>query len=109
MNAANVTQKNTISPLTKIWNSYGMLLIFFAIFIGSCIFIPNFATVINMKGLGLSISMSGMVACGMLFCLAAVSVPSPHPGGAPRPFLGLFFFVFLGLHLRHMEVPRLGL
>ncbi|SUB34711.1 ribose transport system permease protein RbsC-1 [[Pasteurella] mairii] len=71
MNATNLTQKNTGSPLTKIWNSYGMLLIFFVIFISSCIFIPNFATVINMKGLGLSISMSGMVACGMLFCLAA--------------------------------------
>lgn len=70
MNALNATQKNT-NMLNKIWNSYGMLLIFFVIFIGSCIFIPNFATVINMKGLGLSISMSGMVACGMLFCLAA--------------------------------------
>ncbi|MFY1027769.1 ABC transporter permease subunit [Actinobacillus seminis] len=71
MNAANVTQKNTVGPLTKIWNHYGILLIFFVIFIGSCIFIPNFATIINMKGLGLSISMSDMVACGMLFCLAA--------------------------------------
>ncbi|WP_406811550.1 ABC transporter permease subunit, partial [Klebsiella aerogenes] len=29
------------------------------------------ATFINMKGLGLAISMSGMVACGMLFCLAS--------------------------------------
>jgi len=25
----------------------------------------------------------------------------------PETF-GVFFFVFLGLHLRHMEVPRLG-
>ena len=66
---SNSTQKTGL--LTKIWHSYGMLLIFFVIFIGSCIFIPNFATVVNMKGLGLAISMSGMVACGMLFCLAA--------------------------------------
>ncbi len=29
---------------------------------------PNFASFVNMKGLGLAISMSGMVACGMLFC-----------------------------------------
>ncbi|PJG82316.1 L-arabinose ABC transporter permease AraH [Caviibacterium pharyngocola] len=71
MSNTNSTQKNNVSILSQIWNSYGMLLIFFVIFIGSCIFIPNFATVINMKGLGLSISMSGMVACGMLFCLAA--------------------------------------
>ena len=70
MNAVNSTQKN-VSVLHKVWNSYGMLLIFFVIFLVSCIFIPNFATVINMKGLGLAISMSGMVACGMLFCLAA--------------------------------------
>lgn len=36
-----------------------------------CHFVPNFATFINMKGLGTAISMSGMVACGMLFCLAS--------------------------------------
>jgi L-arabinose transport system permease protein len=40
------------------------------LFIG-CDFVPNFASFINMKGLGLAISMSGMVACGMLFCLAS--------------------------------------
>lgn len=62
--------KNTYS-FGRFWNSYGMLLIFAVIFIASCAFIPNFATVVNMKGLGLAISMSGIVACGMLFCLAA--------------------------------------
>lgn len=67
----NATLTKNSNPFSKIWNSYGMLLIFLIIFLASCIFIPNFATVINMKGLGLSISMSGMVACGMLFCLAA--------------------------------------
>ena len=71
MSNVNSMEKRNVSLLNKIWNSYGMLLIFFVIFIASCIFIPNFATVINMKGLGLAISMSGMVACGMLFCLAA--------------------------------------
>ncbi|WP_439239256.1 L-arabinose ABC transporter permease AraH [Lonepinella sp. BR2919] len=69
MNTTTQTRNSTI--LSKIWNAYGMLLIFAVIFIASCIFIPNFATVINMKGLGLAISMSGMVSCGMLFCLAA--------------------------------------
>lgn len=71
MSNVNSMEKRNVSLLNKIWNSYGMLLIFFVIFIASCIFIPNFATTINMKGLGLAISMSGMVACGMLFCLAA--------------------------------------
>ncbi|WP_032093928.1 MULTISPECIES: L-arabinose ABC transporter permease AraH [Pasteurellaceae] len=71
MNTPTSAQKHHAGTLSKLWNAYGMLLIFFVIFIGSCLFIPNFATLINMKGLGLAISMSGMVACGMLFCLAA--------------------------------------
>ncbi len=66
-----INSQTNINVFNKIWSSYGMLLIFFVIFISACLFIPNFATVINMKGLGLAISMSGMVACGMLFCLAA--------------------------------------
>ncbi|OOF69403.1 L-arabinose ABC transporter permease AraH [Rodentibacter caecimuris] len=65
------SQAHNMSRFNKIWNSYGILLIFAVIFISACLFIPNFATVINMKGLGLAISMSGMVACGMLFCLAS--------------------------------------
>ena len=70
--SVNVTAKrNSASSFSRVWLTYGMLLIFFVIFISACIFIPNFATVVNMKGLGLAISMSGMVACGMLFCLAA--------------------------------------
>ena len=55
----------------RIWDQYGMLVVFAALFVACAIFVPNFATFINMKGLGLAISMSGMVACGMLFCLAS--------------------------------------
>ncbi len=55
----------------RIWDQYGMLVVFAVLFIACAIFVPNFATFINMKGLGLAISMSGMVACGMLFCLAS--------------------------------------
>ena len=51
----------------RIWDQFGMLVVF----IGCVIFVPNFASFVNMKGLGLAISMSGMVACGMLFCLAS--------------------------------------
>lgn len=57
--------------LGRIWDQYGMLVVFAVLFIACAIFVPNFATFINMKGLGLAISMSGMVACGMLFCLAS--------------------------------------
>jgi L-arabinose ABC transporter membrane protein len=55
----------------RIWDQYGMLVVFAVLFIGCAIFVPNFASFVNMKGLGLAISMSGMVACGMLFCLAS--------------------------------------
>ncbi|SUX64840.1 L-arabinose ABC transporter permease [Citrobacter amalonaticus] len=57
--------------LGRIWDQYGMLVVFAVLFLACAIFVPNFATFINMKGLGLAISMSGMVACGMLFCLAS--------------------------------------
>jgi len=57
--------------LGRIWDNFGMLVVFALLFIVCAIFVPNFGTFINMKGLGLAMSMSGMVACGMLFCLAS--------------------------------------
>ena len=54
----------------QIWDNFGMLLVFIILFLGCSLFIPNFATWINMKGLGLAISLVGTVACGMVFCLA---------------------------------------
>lgn len=69
----------------RIWDQFGMLVVFAVLFIGCVIFVPNFASFVNMKGLGLAISMSGMVACGMLFCWPQVilicqsllSLPAP--------------------------------
>ena len=55
----------------RIWDNFGMLVVFALLFIACAIFVPNFGSFINMKGLGLAMSMSGMVACGMLFCLAS--------------------------------------
>ncbi|MFM2486426.1 L-arabinose ABC transporter permease AraH [Celerinatantimonas yamalensis] len=54
----------------RLWDSFGMLMVFVALFILCCLFVPNFSSFINMKGLGLAISMSGMIACASLFCLA---------------------------------------
>ena len=72
------TTSNTTPPvsrsginLARIWDNFGMLVVFAVLFIGCMIFVPNFGSFINMKGLGLAMSMSGMVACGMLFCLAS--------------------------------------
>ncbi|BES84928.1 L-arabinose ABC transporter permease AraH [Pectobacterium araliae] len=64
-------KKKESMGLSRIWDNYGMLVVFAVLFLGCAIFVPNFASFINMKGLGLAISMSGMVACGMLFCLAS--------------------------------------
>ncbi|ADP12545.1 MULTISPECIES: L-arabinose ABC transporter permease AraH [Erwinia] len=73
-----MSDTSTVKPVTpsrfrpgRIWDNFGMLVVFAVLFIACTLFIPNFASLINMKGLGLAMSMSGMVACGMLFCLAS--------------------------------------
>lgn len=71
--------------LTRIWDSYGMLVVFAVLFIACVVFVPNFGSFINMKGLGLAISMSGMVACGMLFCLASGDFDCPSPRSSLAP------------------------
>lgn len=70
-NAPKGNSMKTSSLIARTWDLYGMLVIFLVLFALASITIPNFATVINMKGLGLAVSLSGMVACGMLFCLAS--------------------------------------
>jgi L-arabinose transport system permease protein len=49
----------------------GMLLVLALLFLGCSLFVDNFLTWRNMQGLALAVSMTGMVACTMLFCLAA--------------------------------------
>ncbi|WP_313121352.1 L-arabinose ABC transporter permease AraH [Pantoea septica] len=46
----------------RIWDNFGMLVVFALLFVACAVFVPNF---------GSFIKMSGMVACGMLFCLAS--------------------------------------
>jgi L-arabinose transport system permease protein len=48
-----------------------MFLVFGVMFVVLSLFVPFFFTVQNMVGLALSVSMVGMVACTMLFCLAS--------------------------------------
>lgn len=38
--------------LGRIWDQYGMLVVFAALFLVCSLFVPNFATFINMKGAG---------------------------------------------------------
>ena len=47
----------------RIWDQYGMLVVFAALFVACAIFVPNFATFINMKWLGLPRLIFLAVAC----------------------------------------------
>jgi L-arabinose transport system permease protein len=49
----------------------GMLLVLALLFIGCSLGVENFFSWANMRGLALAVSMTGMVSCTMLFCLAA--------------------------------------
>jgi L-arabinose transport system permease protein len=57
--------------LRGLWERSGILLVFIILFVVLSIFVPYFFTPVNMVGLALSVSMVGMVACTMLFCLAS--------------------------------------
>lgn len=59
------------SIVRSLWQNAGMLVVFVAMFIGCALFVENFFTWVNLKGLVLSVTVIGMVACTMLFCLAA--------------------------------------
>jgi L-arabinose transport system permease protein len=60
-----------LSWLPGLWDAAGMLVVFLLVFVGCAIFVPNFFTFVNMKGLALSVTTVGIIACTMLFCLAA--------------------------------------
>jgi L-arabinose transport system permease protein len=53
------------------WDAAGMLLVFLALLIVVSVFVPNFFSWVNFKGLALSVATVGIIACTMLFCLAA--------------------------------------
>jgi L-arabinose transport system permease protein len=53
------------------WENAGMLIVFATMFVALSLTVPNFFSVPNLIGLSLSVSMVGMVACTMLFCLAS--------------------------------------
>lgn len=57
--------------LVRIWDNAGMLILFGILFVILAIFVPNFFSINNLIGLSLSVSMVGMLACTMLFCLAS--------------------------------------
>ncbi len=60
--------------LGYIWDKFGMIVVFAILFAACAAFIPNFFTWINMKVLGQSVSVVGMVSCGMVFCLVCADL-----------------------------------
>ncbi|MBI5770623.1 MAG: L-arabinose ABC transporter permease AraH [Verrucomicrobia bacterium] len=58
-------------PLADFFDKAGMLVVLAILFLGCSLFVENFFSWANMRGLALAVSMTGMVACTMLFCLAA--------------------------------------
>ncbi|MEW6745492.1 MAG: L-arabinose ABC transporter permease AraH [Planctomycetota bacterium] len=59
------------APLGGLWQNASMLCVFAALFGAASFVVPSFLTAFNMVSLALSVSTVGMVACTMLFCLAA--------------------------------------
>lgn len=69
--AAPVPAGLRAGKLRQLWETGGLLIVFL-VFFGACaLFVPNFASTANMKGLSLSIATVGIISCTMLFCLAA--------------------------------------
>jgi len=66
-----ITSSKTKAVIKNLWDNSGMLLVFIVLFALLSVFVPFFLTWRNMIGLGLSVSMVGMGACTMLFCLAS--------------------------------------
>jgi L-arabinose transport system permease protein len=56
--------------IAKVWERGGVFLIFLLLVVLASFFVPSFATETNIKGLLLSVTTMGMIACTMLFCLA---------------------------------------
>ena len=73
-NTLKVAGQQSISVsrvFSRLWENSGMIVVYIVLFILLSIFVPFFFTWRNMIALALSISMLGMVACTMLFCLAS--------------------------------------
>lgn len=64
--------KTVESPFRQVWDKAGILVVLIVLLIGASVFQPNFLSSNNLiYSLGLSATTTGIVACGMLFALAA--------------------------------------
>lgn len=63
--------KNSNQGFTIFWDRAGMLFVFALLFAVCAISVQGFFSWVNMEGLLLQVSTIGIIACTMLFCLAA--------------------------------------
>jgi L-arabinose transport system permease protein len=59
------------SSFARLWDSAGMLLVLAVLFLLCSLFVDNFLTAVNLRGLALAVATIGMVSCTMMLCLAA--------------------------------------
>jgi L-arabinose transport system permease protein len=57
--------------LAGLWQNSGMLVVLLVLVAGAAAFVPNFASLVNFKGLALMVATVGIIACTMLLCLAS--------------------------------------
>lgn len=78
----------------NLWDKGGMAILFVILFCVAASAVPNFLTGTNLiYSLGLSITTTGIVACGMLFCLASGDFDLSV--GSVGAFAGMFVAVLL--------------
>lgn len=59
------------SSFSRAWDTAGMLLVLGLLFAICAVFVENFLTVVNLRGLALAVTTTGMISCTMMLCLAA--------------------------------------
>ncbi|MDX7818480.1 L-arabinose ABC transporter permease AraH [Aeromonas caviae] len=109
--AANDTAASgTRLQLTRIWDQYGMLVIFAILFLLACVLVPNFASLINMRGLGLAVSMSvgSVVACSGVACAVGINATESIPLGILAGLsVGLVFGLINGIVVAKFKINAL--
>ncbi len=91
--------------LSRLWDDMGMLILFVIMFVIASLVVPYFFTFRNMIGLSNSVSQVGMLACTMLFCLAAADVDLSI--GAMVAFAGVLNAVLMQLMPGQIVIPVL--
>lgn len=57
--------------LAGLWENSGMLVVLVVLLVGASALVPNFASLVNFRGLALMVTTVGIIACTMLLCLAS--------------------------------------